>query len=411
MTSRHQKLGLAENKRVSREEVISMSHTINTLHVVASLTPASGGPSRTVTQLTDALVQHAGIGVTLLSQSLPDEPIVESKCNQVKRRIISNPSTLMLKTGIPLRQELMHLTKKNISLVHSHGIWLPVNHWATRVAIKMMVPLVIQPRGMLEPWALNHKAWKKRLAMLSFQNRDFGVARIIIATSYAEYRNLRSFGLKQPVAIIPNGIMLDPLQRRKCKKTSQNVRTALFLSRIHPKKGLLNLLEAWAEIAPSDWRLKIAGPDEDGHLLKVMAKAKQLNITSSIDLVGEVDGESKSVTYESADLFVLPTYSENFGVVIAEAMSHCLPVITTKGAPWADLEPFDCGWWVDIGLEPLKIALREAMALTDEERYAMGVRGCEYVRRFRWDKIARQTRDVYQWLLGLGPRPSCVVVD
>ena len=108
---------------------------------------------------------------------------------------------------------------------------------------------------------------------------------------------------------------------------------------------------------------------------------------------------------------MLPTFSENFGVVVAEALSHGLPVITTRGAPWADLETHGCGWWVDIGVEPLAVALRQAMALSDDERWTMGERGRAYVQRYNWADIARQMADVYRWVLGQGTRPDCLHLD
>ena len=106
-----------------------------------------------------------------------------------------------------------------------------------------------------------------------------------------------------------------------------------------------------------------------------------------------------------------PTFSENFGVVVAEALGHGLPVITTRGAPWADLETHGCGWWIDIGVEPLAAALRQAMALSDDERRAMGERGRAYVQRYNWDVIAREMIHVYRWMLGHGDPPACVQVD
>ncbi len=107
---------------------------------------------------------------------------------------------------------------------------------------------------------------------------------------------------------------------------------------------------------------------------------------------------------------MLPTFSENFGVVVAEALAHGLPVITTQGAPWADLPAFGCGRWIPIGVEPLAEALREAMALSDAERAAMGERGLQYVRRYDWAAIAEDMAAVYRWVLGRGDRPDCVRV-
>jgi glycosyltransferase involved in cell wall biosynthesis len=185
----------------------------------------------------------------------------------------------------------------------------------------------------------------------------------------------------------------------------------LFLSRIAPAKGLLNLINAWKQVCAEGWRLQIAGPNEDGHLAEVLARVKQADVGDSVEYIGVMDGEAKRQLYLCADIFVLPTFTENFGVVVAEALAHGLPVITTRGAPWADLETFDCGWWVDIGVGPLVLALREAMALSDDERCAMGARGRVYAQRYDWGGIAHQMVDVYRWVLGQGPQPSCVRKD
>ena len=319
----------------------------------------------------------------------------------------------MLRLGLPVRTELVRIVRQSPpSLVHNNGLWQPVNHWAASTAHRFGIPLVVQPHGMLEPWALKEKALKKRLGMALFQRRDIETAKVLVATSADEYRNLRHLGLTQPVAIIPNGIDLTAAGVPKVERvrTGGN-RTVLFLSRVHKVKGLTNLVQAWAQVRPAGWRLQIAGPDEGGHLAEVLRAAQAVGVAGSIDYLGEVDGARKTEVYHNADLFVLPTFSENFGVVVAEALSHGLPVITTRGAPWADLETHGCGWWVDIGVEPLATALRQAMALNDDERRAMGERGRAYVQRYNWADIARQMADVYRWVLGQGARPDCVHLD
>lgn len=383
---------------------------VSVVQVVPSLHPHSGGPSRMVVQLSDAVVRH--MRVTLLSQSQLGAPSVASMASAVDRRVVEASSAWAMRTAVPLRMELNRmLFADRPSVIHSHGLWAPANHWAARAARRYRVPLVIHPRGMLEPWALAHKAWKKRVGMFLFQRGDLATARVLIATSEQEYDSIRRLGVRSPIAVIPNGVELRESfdvfpsadERSKC------IRIALFLSRLHPVKGLINLLRAWAQLRPCGWRLRIAGPDEDGYLTELMTLVGRLDLAGSVEYVGEIDDLSKSEIYAAADLFVLPTLSENFGVVVAEALSHGLPVITTRGAPWAALETHRCGWWVDIGVEPLVEALRAATALSDEERRAMGARGREYVRRFEWSVIARDTIAVYNWIVGKGPRPACVV--
>lgn len=384
------------------------------LHVTDSLDPRGGGPPRTVVQLTESLAAIPGLQVILTSQVFRGEAAVASKSDRVDRRLCPSNSRLALKLGLPVRGELWRIGKlQQVSLIHNHGVWLPVNHWAASAARYFNVPLIIHPRGMLEPWAMNYKRQKKRLAMFLFQQRDLNTAKLLVATSQAEYQSIRNIGLRNPVALIPNGVELVALDSgaNTAADKRSDVRTVLFLSRVHEKKGLLNLIRAWGQLKPAGWSLCIAGPDEGGHLATVLALARELNVGSSVDYVGVVDGAKKSALYCNSDVFVLPTYSENFGVVVAEALAHGLPVITTKGAPWADLETYGCGWWIDIGVEPLVVALQQAIAFTDEQRQAMAQRGREYVRQYNWKSIGQQTADVYRWLLGQGPQPNCVRLD
>jgi glycosyltransferase involved in cell wall biosynthesis len=364
-------------------------------------------------QLADSLASVIGMGVTLLSQSMPNEPVVRPKVKGVDCRVREAASRQALRLGLPVRTELTQIGRQTPpSLIHNHGLWLPVNYWASSAARRLGLPLVIHPRGMLEPWALQHKGAKKRLAMALFQRRDLETAKVLVATSAVEYRNIRNLGFTMPIAIIPNGIELVPEDSGGAQPLhNAELRTVLFLSRVHQIKGLINLVHAWAQVQPAGWRLQIAGPDEGGHLAEVMHEARKAGIEASVDYLGEVDGAQKAAVYRNADLFVLPTFSENFGVVVAEALSHGLPVITTRGAPWADLETHDCGWWIDIGVESLAAALRQAVALSDDERRTMGERGRAYVQRYNWDDIARQMAEVYRWVLDGGTPPACVRMD
>jgi glycosyltransferase involved in cell wall biosynthesis len=391
-----------------------MTEFLAVVEVIAGLSPSAGGPSRTVVQLADSLGEQGEVKVTLLSQALVGTPTVRSRNDRVIRRVVESPSRVALKLGFPVRRVLNQIVHHSRPmLIHNHGLWMPVNYWSAHTARQHGIPLIVHPRGMLEPWALNHKAWKKSIAMLLFQRRDLEEARALVATSLVEYQNIRRLGFRNPVAVIPNGVDLQTLrgEERHERAFGRDTRTALFLSRVYPVKGLINLMHAWSRLPSHNWRLCIAGPDEGGHLAEVMRLVAQLGIGESVEYVGEVDGEAKANLYRSADLFVLPTFTENFGVVVAEALAHGLPVITTRGAPWAELETNRCGWWVEIGVQPLVRALREAMQMSDSERQEMGRRGRAYVQRFDWASVADQTISLYRWILGRGPRPDCVHVD
>ena len=387
---------------------------LNVLHVVQNLHPHSGGPSRTVVQLTDELARNPGTSVGLMFQGKIGEPAVESNNTAVERHFTTSSSEFAMKSGIPILRGLnLIMSGAPPDLLHSHGVWSPANHWVSKVARRNRIPLFIHPRGMLEPWALDHKFLKKKIGMYLYQQEDIRSASALFATSMQECENLRKLGLRHPIAVIPNGVNINSTKNQPVEQKiyRSGNRKVLFLSRIHPKKGLFNLINAWAQAAPVGWELGLVGPDEGGHLAEVINLIDERGLTQSVKYLGERDGSAKTRCYEDADLFVLPTFSENFGVVVAEALTCGVPVITTRAAPWGDLVTHRCGWWIDVGVEPLVQALRVAMALCDEERRIMGINGMRYVRRFDWRDIASQTLDVYHWTLGKALKPNFVHTD
>jgi glycosyltransferase involved in cell wall biosynthesis len=296
------------------------------------------------------------------------------------------------------------------ALIHDHGAWAGSNHAAAWVARKLRLPLVSSPRGMLLAWSMNHRRYRKRLAMLLYQRRDLQSVAFFIVTSAEEGEDLRRMGLRQPIAVIPNGVSTAPVPpaSKHTKRGTEHI--ALFLSRLHPKKGVHDLITAWAALRPKDWTLWIAGPDEDGYRGRLETMIRDFALGDTCIFLGAVAEEDKWQTYRSADLFVLPTYSENFAITVAEALLCGLPVITTTGAPWRALVDERCGWWVEPGPAALEGALREATSLSDDERGVLGARGKQYVLdTFSWDTVARNTTLCYDWWLGRGDKPSCVI--
>jgi len=259
---------------------------------------------------------------------------------------------------------------------------------------------------MMTGWALSHRPWKKWAAWHGYQKRVFEQASLLHATSTAEIEDLRSLGLTQPIAIVPNGVNVpDSLP---CDGGTENKRM-LFLSRIHPKKGLPMLLDAWADVRPEGWTLELVGPSETGHRAELEDQAAMLGLDGEVVFSGPVDDADKWRKYAAADLFVLPSHSENFGIVVAEALAAEVPVLTTTGTPWQELETHDCGWWV----APEPDAIADALATaTEKDRVtlaAMGRRGRELVEStYTWRAVGRKMRRVYEWLLSREAKPDCI---
>ena len=199
------------------------------------------------------------------------------------------------------------------------------------------------------------------------------------------------------MAVIPNGVEAPMLSTATATKT----RTVVFLSRLHPKKGVHELVSAWRALSPPGWRLLLAGPDE-ARMLPLL----RLNAEESIEYLGELEGSAKWDLLAAASIAVLPSYSENFGVVVAEALMAGTPVIATHGTPWRGLATHRCGWWIPMEPDSLVATLREAIALEPAELAAMGQRGKAWVaEEFTWPAIGRAMGAVYESLVANCSRP------
>lgn len=391
--------------------------------------PSYGGPFQSVRKLAQAEMA-AGIDVEVL---MPWSAEAEAHLGDWAPVKVSADGKIKIP---PLGWSASYgkvLKATEADILHTHGLWQHPSWAALAWKRRYEKPHVVSVRGMLEPWAWQHKAWKKRPVWWLWEQRNLRSASLLHATSEQEARSLRERGLTAPIAVIPNGVDLAKAERLnredrdgqelyatcpaggppgggiKTETLKGDPRTALYLSRIHPKKGLPLLLEAWTKVRPENWILHIVGPDEGGHLAELKQQVTVLGLGDRIRFSDALTGDAKEAAFRDSELFILPTHSENFGIAVAEAMAHGLPVITTHGAPWKVLEEESCGWWVAVSVDGIAAALDDATRRSPEVLTAMGERGSAVVaERFAWDRIAGEMIACYEWVLGRGPRPGCV---
>jgi glycosyltransferase involved in cell wall biosynthesis len=328
------------------------------LHITHSIDKSTGGPARSVPQTCIELARQ-GITVVLMTQESSDMVKLAER----------DHLTIHYRTIWKLFLYGSRLSAKDIDLIHLQHIWNPYIQVMAFWAYKKKIPYIITPRGMLEPWIMAHNPWKKKIALFLYQKKAIQRAAHIHATAKMEATNIQAMGFNNPITIIPNGIDLSELKGSKEQYGTQKM---VFLSRIHPKKGIELLLQAWRNCDTKGWTLEIAGNGDAAYIANLSQSAQDLK---NVHFVGAIYEEAKWNFLRSADVMVLPTYSENFGIVVAEALAVGVPVITTKETPWEDLEIHFCGWWIDLSVKNLENTLVKAFDTPTTLLETMGENG------------------------------------
>jgi glycosyltransferase involved in cell wall biosynthesis len=368
---------------------------LKVLVTATSLLPDYGGPAFSVSRLATALAEAgAKVGLWASDQSAALTPLLPPGSSV--ERITGTETEVLERFGEP-------------EILHDNGIWLPHNHRLAMLAERRGIPRVVSTRGMLEPWALRHKRFKKSIAWQLYQRRDLKLACCHHTTAEVEARHVQNLGLGARVVTVPNGVDVPKDQASVFGAESGKAvlrgrkRTALFLGRIYPVKGLPMFVEAWARIRPQNWILRIAGPDEAGHQKQVEKAVSAAGLREVVSFTGPIEPEMKKSAFFDADLFVLPTHSESFGMVVAEALAHGVPVLTTTAAPWSILCERGCGWCVDATVDGMSEGLRQATSLDTEALRAMGTKGRTFVvTEFGWKRIADRMLSIYAEVLAKG---------
>lgn len=353
------------------------------INIVGSLDISAGGPSRSVPQTCEQL-SKLGVSITLVARPSND-PVVVPTSDNLKVKFLSFKQLIAFGRSISTNE---------VDLIHLQHVWDPYIHVMAWWARKKNIPYIITPRGMLEPWILQQNTWKKKLGLFLYQRTDLKKAALIHATCELEKKNICNLGLQNPISIIPNGVDLSEVKK---VKTHYETKKMVFLSRIHPKKGIELLLNAWRNVDTAGWTLEIAGNGDANYIDSLKTSAIDLK---NVHFVGPQLGEAKWDYLRSAAIMVLPTYSENFGIVVAEALAVGVPVITTEGTPWEELNTNNCGWWIE--LIPLKLekALSKAINATKEELQLKGTNGIALIHNnYDVKAVAKQMKELYKAVL------------
>ena len=361
--------------------------------IVPSLEARHGGPSRSVYELSVALAS-GGHEVSLLATGPgPDE---SRRAGNLSIEVFHRDRPTSLCPSAGLRARLRNLDS---DVIQHHSLWLRTLHYAHVSSQSKDAGFVISPRGMMSGWAWRHHAWKKRLARSLVHPGALKAANGWHATSPEEAADIRARGFDQPVCIAPNGVSIpSPAESEEARQAwlelcpeAARMPVALFHSRFHPKKRVLELIDLWVEHGPRDWLLLMVGIPES---YRVAELEDYIHRSLGAGRVRVFDGIGRPPPYPVASIFLLPSHSENFGLAIAEALAHGVPALVTDTTPWTELNANGAGWCVPWADYPA--ALAAAVAEGASRLRERGAAGRIWVAEaYSWEKPARALVEFY----------------
>ena len=373
------------------------------IQVVPRISEEASGPSYTVPSLTAGLAK-IGASVELHVLSAGEQESTEYQIETHPASRFFSRLGISNSMGKTLRRKAI-----TANILHNHSLWMMPNVYSGRAVRNTDCRLVVSPRGTLSQRALQQSYWPKRIMWRLCQHDAVRQAACLHATAEHEYLDIRRAGFRQPVAIIPNGIDVPPA----LSDQPSGPRTLLFLGRIHPIKGLEGLLRAWHSVQASfpDWEIQIVGPGDSSYIASLKRLAVELNLQRT-GFAGPAYGVEKQAWYRRAELSVLPSWSENFGMSVSESLSHGLPAIATDATPWSGMSTHRCGWWIETGESALTDCLQKSLSKTRSELTEMGQRGRQWMKsEFAWPRISSMMFGTYEWLLGGGTPPAWIATD
>lgn len=389
-------------------------HPITVVHVSPSLDVSYGGPAVAIPEIAAALRRHEIQGV-LISVDGPGarNPLIAEHALDWRRA-----SPLSIRKGYGAKDLVRKIdeavTRTDARIVHVHSFWCWPAVAAATVARRRGIDLAISPHSEFYPESLSQSRSLKQIFGVTIGGRLLKQASLVHGTEQREIDGARALGFAGRAAVAQIGVdptlgdnIPDKSIARARLGLPPEAPTALFLARVHPRKGVDRLLTAWrdAGMAQQGWRLAVAGGGDPAYLGQLKAQSRNLGLETQVDWLGHVDGQTRRDAFGAADLFVLPTMFENFGLSIAEALACRLPVITTDGTPWPGIAETGAGWIIPAGdIAALARALAQASIEHQAGQLsARGAPGRTLVQDLTWDRTASQLALAYRQVLNGSP--------
>jgi glycosyltransferase involved in cell wall biosynthesis len=375
------------------------------VHVVSHLDPKYGGLSAAVPALSSAVAKAGEYSVSLTAFCKDEEHFAPSIPDRVSLHYLPAGRFAWFKSKAA-RGAFRKLVSESAG-VHIHGLWQMSTSAAVQAARAARKPYIISAHGMLESWALANKAVKKKIYSALFERANLESADCLHALTEAEAYDFRRFGLKNPIAVIPNGVeaAAHPSPSAFLDKFPElhNRRLILFLGRIHFKKGLDILAQAWGRVS-RDWpdaHLVLAGPNFEGTQAQLEEQLGKLAIRDRVTFTGMLASDLKWSALAAAECFVLPSYSEGLSVAVLEAMGLGVPVVITEQCNLPCVAASGSGWVIQPTIDPLISALTDVLSSSKNRLRSFGENGQRLVaQRYSWPAIGHEMTEVYRWLNG-----------
>ncbi len=387
------------------------------LQTIPYMLASQGGPSTCTRDLLEGLYD-IGETVDLLSS----KPVLTTTSNKGVVLGEGRPWMKLVKcdyfTPLALSKNMdKFLQETEYELYHANTLWLYSTHATCRYARKMGKPYVLSAHGMLYPTALKVSGWKKKLMGALWYNEDIMSATCIHTTCQQEMKNVREYGYKGPIAVIPNPVVFP--QEASLKFIDESLKYRIhgkkqigFLGRLHPIKKVENIIYAMALLKEEEVKLisfQVIGKYDESYEAFLRAEVKRLKLEDSVIFVGFVSGLEKYERISQMSALMVPSEQENFGMIVPEALIFGTPVYASLGTPWSELTENNCGWWEDNDPETIVEIIREILCMGDSEIREMGSRGRKLIaKKYEHHKIAGMIRELYHWLLTENNKPEFV---